>query len=161
MSIVVPYQPHFVGLPENTYTLWGYGLFIDNEGDYLPKKMSMATGAEILAELVHQLGFGDILDEVLATTDVTTVIMTYASALFSRRVPDDRPKVVPDRSQNFAFLGQFTELPEDVVFTVEYSIHGGMHAVYTLLNIQKSSPPVYHGLLDLKVGLTALESAFK
>ncbi|MES2094859.1 MAG: oleate hydratase [Actinomycetota bacterium] len=161
MSIVVPYQPHFVGLPDDTYTLWGYALFIDNEGDYVPKKMSNATGAEILTEVVHQLGFEDILAEVLATTDVTTVMMPYASALFSRRVPGDRPKVVPDGSANFAFLGQFTELPEDVVFTVEYSVHGAMHAVYTLFGIDKTSPPIYHGLLDPKVGLKALEAAFK
>ncbi len=161
ISIVLPYQPHFVGLPENTYTVWGYGLFIDNEGDYEPKKTSMATGAEILTELVNQLGFEDILDEVLVTTDVTTVMMPNASGFFSRRVPVDRPRVAPYDSQNFAFLGQFTGLPEDVVVTVEYFIHGAMHAVYTLLNIQKSSPPIHHGLLSPKVGLRALESAYK
>jgi|ERR1035441_4719762 oleate hydratase len=161
MSIVVPYQPHFPDLPENTYTLWGYGLFIDNEGDYVKKKMAHATGKEILTELVHQLGFDDILDEVLASTDVATVMIPYASALFSRRNPEDRPKVVPEGSENFAFLGQFTELPEDVAFTVEYSVHGAMHAVYTLLDVDKQIPPIYHGLLDPKVGLIALESAFK
>src|SRR5512138_3662790 len=34
-----------------------------------------ATGREILTELIRQLGFDDILDEVLATTDVTTAMM--------------------------------------------------------------------------------------
>ena len=139
LSIVVPSQPHFPGQKDKTYTLWGYGFEIDNDGDYVTKKMSQATGTEILTELVHQLGFEDILDEVLATTDVTTVMMPYASALFSRRVPADRPKVVPDGAQNYAFLGQFTELPGDVVFTVEYSVHGAMHAVYTLLNVDRPS----------------------
>jgi len=51
------------------------------------------------------------------TTDVTTAMMPEASALFSRRVAGDRPKVIPGGSQN-------------VVFTVEYSIHGAMHAVH-------------------------------
>ena len=83
--------------------------------------MSKATGEEILTELIGQLGFGDIGAEVLKSTDVTTVIMPYASAVFSRRLPADRPKVLPDRAKNFAFPGQFTDLPEDVVFTVEYS----------------------------------------
>lgn len=161
MSIVVPHQPHFRDFPADTYTLWGYGLFVDAVGDHVSKKMSEATGVEILTELVHQLGFADILDEVLATTDVTTVMMPYASALFSRRVPEDRPKVIPDGATNFAFLGQFTELPEDVVFTVEYSVHGAMHAVYTLFGVDREIPPIYHGLLDAKVGLHALESAFK
>ena len=161
MSIVVPYQPHFVGMQPDTYTLWGYGLLLDDEGDYVHKKMSEATGKEILTELVHQLGFEDILDEVLASTDVTTVMMPYASALFSRRVPEDRPKVLPDGAENFAFLGQFTQLPEDVVFTVEYSVHGAMHAVYTLFDVDKPIPPIYHGLLDPKVDLQALTAAFR
>jgi oleate hydratase len=161
MSIVVPYQPHFPGMAEGTYTLWGYGLLIDADGDYVKKKMSQATGEEILTELLGQLGFGDIADEVRSTTDVTTVMMPYASALFSRRIPADRPKVLPDRAANFAFLGQFTDLPEDVVFTVEYSVHGAMHAVYRLFGVDKEIPPIYHGLLDPKVARTALESAFR
>ena len=160
-SIVVPHQPHFPAMEADTFTLWGYGLFVDNEGDHVPKKMSQATGTEILTELVLQLGFEDILDEVLATTDVTTVMMPYASSLFSRRAAGDRPKVVPDRSANFAFLGQFTELDEDVVFTVEYSVHGAMHAVYRLLDVDKATPPIYHGLLDPAVGISVLQSAFK
>ena len=161
LSMVVPAQPHFPKQQENTYTLWGYGFEIDNEGDYVKKKMSQATGAEILTELVHQLGFEDILDEVLATTDVTTVMMPYASALFSRRAPEDRPKVIPDGAQNFAFLGQFTELPGDVVFTVEYSIHGAMHAVYTFFGVDRPIPPIYQGLHDPRVGIRALQAAFK
>ena len=160
ISIVVPHQPHFPDLPTDTYTLWGYGLFIDNDGDYVHKKMSQATGEDILTELLHQLGFGDILDEVLDTTAVTTVMMPYASALFGRRVPKDRPKVLPGGSENFAFLGQFTDLPEDIVFTVEYSVHAAMHAVYNLWGVPKKVPPIYHGLLDPRVGVKALESLF-
>ncbi|TFD70972.1 oleate hydratase [Cryobacterium fucosi] len=160
MSAVVVAQPHFVNQPEGTYTMWGWGLEIDNEGDYVKKKMSQATGTEILTELIHQFGFEDILEEVLATTDVTTSMMPYASALFARRVPGDRPKVIPDGAQNFAFLGQFTELPGDVVFTVEYSIHGAMHAVYEFLGVDREIPPIYQGLRDPKVSLKALQSAF-
>ncbi|MBN1174080.1 MAG: oleate hydratase [Micromonosporaceae bacterium] len=158
LSVVVPHQPHFPNMPKDTYTLWGYGFEIDNRGDYVPKRMSEATGREILTEMIHQLGFEDILDEVLATTDVTTVMMPYASALFACRKPGDRPKVVPDRSQNFAFLGQFTELPEDIVFTVEYSIHGAMHAVYTLLGVNRSCPPIYHGIVDPKASFSATKT---
>jgi oleate hydratase len=161
MSIVVPYQPHFPGMPEDTCTLWGYGLLVDDDGDYVKKKMSQAAGEEILTELIGQLGFDDIADEVRRTTEVTTVMMPYASALFSLRIPEDRPRVLPDRAENFAFLGQFTDLPEDVVFTVEYSVHGAMRAVYHLFGVGKGIPPIYHGFLDPKVGLKALESAFR
>jgi len=160
MSAVVVGQPHFANQPEGTYTMWGWGLEIDNEGDYVTKKMSQATGAEILTELIHQLGFEDILEEVLATTDVTTSMMPYASALFARRVPQDRPKVIPDGAQNFAFLGQFTELPGDVVFTVEYSIHGAMHAVYEFFGVDRQIPPIYQGLHDPKVVIKTLQAAY-
>jgi oleate hydratase len=92
---------------------------------------------------------------------VTTVMMPYASALFSRRMVQDRPLVIPKGARNFAFLGQFVELPEDTVFTVEYSVHSAMHAVYHLFHVDKPIPPMYHGLMDPQVGLQALESAFK
>jgi oleate hydratase len=160
MSAVVVGQPHFVNQPKGTYTMWGWGLEIDNEGDFVKKKMSQATGTEILTELIHQFGFEDILEEVLATTDVTTSMMPYASAVFARRVPGDRPKVIPDGAQNFAFLGQFTELPQDVVFTVEYSIHGAMHAVYEFFGVDRQIPPIFQGLRDPKVVVRALQSAF-
>jgi oleate hydratase len=161
LSIVVPYQPHFAEMPKDTYTLWGYGLFIDDPGNYVKKPMAQCTGREILTELIGHLGFNDILAEVLKSTDVTTVMMPYASALFSRRVPEDRPLVLPKGAVNFAFLGQFVELPDDVVFTVEYSTHCAMHAVYRMFAVDKPIPPMYHGLMDPLVGLRALESAFK
>jgi oleate hydratase len=36
-----------------------------------------------------------------------------------------------------------------------------MHAVYQLFGVDMEIPPIYRGLLDLKVGLKALESAFR
>lgn len=69
--------------------------------------------------------------------------------------------MLPDRAGNSAFLSAFTDLPENVVFTVEYSVHGAMLAVYPLFDVDKEIPPTYHGLLDPKVGLKALESAFR
>jgi oleate hydratase len=82
-------------------------------------------------------------------------MMPYASALFACRAAGDRPKVVPDGSENFAFVGQFVEIPNDVVFTVEYSIHGAMIAVYTLLGVDRQIPPMYRGLRDPAVATKA------
>ncbi|AMM22698.1 oleate hydratase (plasmid) [Frondihabitans sp. PAMC 28766] len=161
MSIVVPHQPHFPHLPAGDSTLWGYGLLVDKLGDHVPKTMAASSGREILTELIGQLEFDSILDHVLETTDVTTVMMPYASAVFSPRAPGDRPLVIPDGSTNFGFLGQFTEIPEDVVFTVEYSIHGAMQAVYTLLDVDRAIPGIYHGAFHPSVDLHAIESAFK
>jgi oleate hydratase len=117
--------------------------------------MAQATGREILTELIGQLGFDDILDRVLATTDVTTVMMPYASALFACRAQGDRPKVVPDGARNFAFVGQFVQMPDDVVFTVEYSTHAAMLAVYTLLGVGRPIPGIYKGMFDPHVSARA------
>jgi myosin-crossreactive antigen len=49
---------------------------------------------------------------------------------------------------NLAFTGQFCELPDDVVFTIEYSIRSAMAAVYGLLDLKLKPPPVYQGQYD-------------
>ena len=62
----------------------------------------------------------------------------------------DRPKVIPAGTKNFAFIGQFCEIPDEVVFTVEQSVRSAMIAVYGLLKIKKDIPPIYHGQYDPK-----------
>lgn len=161
MSLVVPYQPHFPNMPPDTYTAWGYGLFIDVKGDYVKKPMSQCTGKEILSELLHHCSFEDIREKAMATTDVTPVMLPYASAMFSPRIPEDRPLVLPKGTTNFAFLGQHVELPEDTVYTVEYSVHCAMHAVYKLFGVKKEIPHIYHGIMDPRVGLESLRAAFR
>jgi oleate hydratase len=121
--------------------------------------MSEATGQEILTELIGQLGLEADLEEIRATTTVIPVMMPYITSQFQPRRVEDRPRVVPRGAENFAFLGQFTEIPEDVVFTVEYSVRGAMHAVYELLGIPKQIPGIYHGVADPKVAFEALKTA--
>lgn len=161
LSIVVPYQPHFADLPEGVCTLWGYGFQVDQQGDYIKKKMSESTGEEVLRELLGHLGFQDIEEHVVKTTEVTTVMMPYASALFACRSVKDRPLVVPKGSQNFAFLGQFVEIPGDVVFTVEYSVRAAMIAVYEFFKVDRKIPEIYNGILDPKVSLAATKCLFR
>ena len=158
MSIVVPHPPHFSGQPEGVFTIWGYGLFVDNKGDYIDKPMAQASGQEILTELMHQLGCEDILDEVRQTTTVIPVMMPYITSEFQRRDIADRPAVIPPGAKNFALLGQYVEIPDDVVFTVEYSVRGAMHGVYGLLGLEKEIPPIYHGIADPKVALASLRT---
>ncbi|MEU3343008.1 oleate hydratase [Streptomyces sp. NPDC006668] len=159
MSIVVPHAPHFDGQPEDVYTLWGYGLFVDNDGDFIGKPMARATGREILTELLGHLGLLDIEDEIASTTTVIPVMMPYITSQFAPRTVHDRPLVVPRGAANFAFLGQYTEIPEDVVFTVEYSVRGAMHAVYGLLGLDHEIPGIYHALADPKAAFTVLKAA--
>lgn len=158
MSIVVPHAPHFEDQPAGVHTLWGYGLFVDRRGDYIDKTMAQASGQEILTELVHQLGFGDILDEVRRTTTVIPVMMPYITSEFQCRRPGDRPQVIPPGAENFALIGQYVEIPEDVVFTVEYSVRAAMHAVYGLLGLERQIPAIYHGITDPATALSGLKT---
>ncbi|MFI6324425.1 oleate hydratase [Nonomuraea sp. NPDC050556] len=159
MSIVVPHQPYFVGQPDDVFTLWGYGLLPDRVGDHVRKPMAEATGREILTELVHQLGFEDDLAEIRRSTRVIPVTMPYVTSPLQPRHVEDRPLVVPRDARNFAFLGQYVEVPEDVVFTVEYSVRGAMHAVYQLFHIDREIPGVYHALAHPHVAFEALKAA--
>jgi oleate hydratase len=70
---------------------------------------------------------------------------------------DTEPKtyLVDEGSKNLAFVGQYCELPDDVVFTVEYSIRSAQTAVYSLLGLEKKPPPVYKGNYNLRVLLEA------
>ncbi|MHB8432307.1 MAG: oleate hydratase [Candidatus Tyrphobacter sp.] len=64
---------------------------------------------------------------------------------FLARKAGDRLNVVPDGSTNLAFIGQFSELPDGVVFTVECSIRSARIAVCTLLSLDRQSAPMYKG----------------
>ena len=137
----------------------GYALFSDAKGDYVDKTIEQATGAEILEELLGHLGFDEALNKrVRETSTVTHVQMPCIDAQFQRRAPGDRPPVVPPGAENFAFVGQFVEIPEDVVFTVEYSVHAGMIAAYTLAGVDKPIPPIYHALEHPDVAWRAMKT---
>jgi oleate hydratase len=66
--------------------------------------------------------------------------------------------VVPEKSVNLAFIGQFAEVPDDVVFTVEYSVRTAWTAVAQLLKLDKRPPQVYKGHHDPHVLAAALET---
>ena len=156
LSVGLPHQPHFLNQPADVTVCWGYGLFPDRVGDFVPKKMSDCTGAEILTELLHHLRFEAELPALLAAANCIPCLMPFVTSQFLTRAPADRPAVVPPGSTNFAFLGQFTEIPDDVVFTIEYSVRSAQMAVYELLGLDKSPPPVYRGQDDAEVMEKAL-----
>ncbi|MGZ3388458.1 MAG: oleate hydratase, partial [Isosphaeraceae bacterium] len=51
---------------------------------------------------------------------------------------------------------QFCEIPEDVVFTVEYSVRAAQTAVYKLLDLDKEPTPMYRGQRDPRVLVDAI-----
>ncbi len=60
-------------------------------------------------------------------------------------------KIVPDGAVNFGFMGEFVEIPRDVVFTTEYAVRSAMEAVYTLLKVDRGVPEVYGSIYDVRV----------
>ncbi|MEI9899452.1 MAG: oleate hydratase [Hyphomicrobium sp.] len=148
MSIVLPHQPHFIGQPEHVQVLWGYALSIDKPGDYVKKPMPACSGREIMTELLGHLGASDRAATILAGAICLPCMMPFITSQFLRRAKGDRPQVHPDGYTNFAVTGQFCEQPDDVVFTVEYSIRSAMTAAYELLGLDRKPPAVFKGQLD-------------
>lgn len=155
------YQPkQYEAQPDrNVLAIWAYGLFPDNIGDFVKKKMSDCTGEELLTELLYHWGAEEQIPAIMKTVKVIPCMMPYITSQFLPRVKGDRPEVVPEGSKNLAFLGQFTEIPEDCVFTVEYSVRSAIMAVYKLLGItDKTTPEVYPSKDDVRVIIKASET---
>jgi oleate hydratase len=158
LSIVLAHQPHFANQPAGVQVFWGYSLFPDRVGDYVPKPMADCNGTEILRELCGHLRF-DL--ETVAGANCIPCRMPYLTSMFMPRVHSDRPLPVPRGSKNFAFISQFVEIADDVVFTVEYSVRAAQMAVYELLHVERTVPPVTPHAKSLAVEFEALVKAFK
>jgi oleate hydratase len=158
LTVSIFQQPFFASQPADVSVWWGYGLYYDRPGNYIKKPMADCSGAEILEEVLGHLHFGKDKAEILASSNVIPCVMPYITSQFLARKAGDRPDVVPKGSTNFAFVGQFSEVPDDVVFTVEYSIRTAQTAVYSLLKADKRVPAIYKGLHDPRVVFAALET---
>jgi oleate hydratase len=157
MSIVLAHQPHFLNQPADVQVFWGYALHPDRVGNFVPKAMSECNGKDILQELCGHLNFD--LDSV-SSANCIPCRMPYITSMFMPRAKTDRPLPVPKNSKNLAFISQFVEIPEDVVFTVEYSVRAAQMAVYELLGIERAVSPILHHDKSVKVNLDAVVKAF-
>lgn len=163
MSSVVAAQPHFVNQPLDQTIFWGYGLYTDHIGDYVKKPMKDCTGKELLTEYLHHLHIPEAeIEELLGTViNVIPCYMPYVDAQFEPRKMSDRPEVIPHGSTNFAMVSQFVEIPEDMVFTEEYSVRAARLAVYGLMGVDRGVCPVTPYNRDPKVLLRALKKAYR
>lgn len=152
LSWTINRQPQYRSQPKGQVLVWLYGMFSDRPGDFVKKPMRDCTGEEICEEWLYHLGVPEDQIKELASHSANTVpvMMPFASAYFQPREDGDRPRVVPEGSVNFAFIGNFAETPRDTVFTTEYSIRTGMEAVYTLLNVDRGVPEVWGSAYDLR-----------
>jgi oleate hydratase len=153
MSYTVNRQPHFKEQPQDQLVVWVYGLFTDVPGDYVQKPMKECTGLEITEEWLYHMGVPESDIPRLAAESARCVpcMMPYITAFFMPRRKGDRPKVVPEGSENFAFIGQFADTARDTVFTTEYSVRTAMEAVYTLLDVDRGVPEVFASCYDIRV----------
>jgi oleate hydratase len=157
MSVVLAHQPHFANQPENVQVFWGYALHPDRIGNFVAKSMSDCTGEEILRELCGHLNFELA---VFSAANCIPCRMPYITSMFMPRAPGNRPLPIPKISKNLAFISQFVEIPEDVVFTVEYSVRVAQMVVYQFLNIDREIPPILHHDKSPKVKFDAVIKAF-
>lgn len=150
-------QPHFQQQKPNELIIWLYGLFSDQPGNYVPKKITDCSGQEICEEFLYHIGVPtDQIAEIAQSANSIPIHMPYIISYFMPRQAGDRPLVVPNGSQNLAFIGNFAETPRDTVFTTEYSVRTAMEAVYQLLNIDRGVPEVFDSAFDLRTMLSAL-----
>lgn len=157
LSWTINRQPQFHSQPKDQCLVWLYGLFPNAEGDFVKKPMQDCTGKEICMEWLYHIGVPVDQIEELAAHSANTVptMMPFASAYFMPRAKGDRPDVVPEGAVNFAFLGQFADVPRDTVFTTEYSMRTAMVAVYTLFDVDRGVPEVWGSLYDVRELLKA------
>lgn len=153
MSWTVSRQPHFAVQKPNEIVAWVYGLFSDELGDFVKKTMAECTGEEICQEWLYHIGVP--VEEIpeLAKHHAVTIpcMMPYVTSYFMVRRAGDRPKIVVDGAENFAFIGEHVETPKDTVFTTEYAVRTGMEAVYTLLKLDRGVPEVFASQYDLRM----------
>jgi oleate hydratase len=127
-------------------------------GDRVRKPMTACSGREILEELFEHLPIGEAQDRVLAAANCIPCLLPYITSQFMPRRAGDRPVVACEDVENLAFVGQYCEVPEDTVFTVEYSIRTAQTAVYGLLGLDKPVTPMYRGYRDPRVVARALRA---
>ena len=157
LSWTINRQPQYRNQPKGQVLVWLYGMFSDKLGDFVKKSMRECTGQEICEEWLYHLGVPveEIPELAAHSANTVPVMMPFASAYFQPREAGDRPLVVPEGSVNFAFIGNFAEIPRDTVFTTEYSIRTAMEAVYTLLNVDRGVPEVWGSVYDIRDLLNA------
>lgn len=163
MELRNPLPPFLKNQTDEYSFSWMCAFYSGNVGKYVKKTEFECTGREILEEILMSLPMDEetrqkCRDEVVAAIPV---VMPYIGSQFLPRAEGDRPDVVPVNSVNLGFTGQFCEVPEDVVFTEEYSVRASRMAVYKLLGMNKQVEPVRPIKYDARIILGALISYLK
>jgi oleate hydratase len=157
LSLTIFHQPEVTSQPPDTHVWWGYGLYPEHNGDYVQKRMDACTGAEILEEVLRQLRFDQQLPRIMASSICIPCDMPFVNNIWLPRNRADRPRVVPEGATNLGLIGQYVEVPQDIAFTIEYSVRTAWEAIHLLLKRGPAPPPVYQGQYDPRALLGAVK----
>lgn len=147
----VLYDKYYPTQEDDEDMIWLDGLYGERIGDYIKKPMAECTGNEVLQEFLYHIGKLDKYEILKDKCYISLTMMPYITSQFMpRNSVGDRPKVIPEGSKNYAFVGQYVELEGDVVFTVETSVRTGMMAAYGLTGIDRKVLPLYQGQYDVR-----------
>ena len=163
MEIRAQMPGFFKNEPEGYSFLWMCAFNSFGEGKHCGKSEFDCTCMEILDEILLSLPMDEVTrqkcrEEVVAAISVA---MSYIDSQFLPHAVTDRPLTVPAGSTNLGFNGQFCEVPEDVVFTEEYSVRASRMAVYQLLDIRREVAPVKPIRYEVRMLLAALPQFLK
>ena len=86
--------------------------------------------------------------------------MPSITSVFMPGKPGDRPLPIPATSRNLALVSQFVEIPEDTVFTVEFSVRAAQTVVCPMPGVDLEIPPVRGHDTSRQVQFDARAKAF-
>ena len=91
--------------------------------------MTQCSGEDILREVLHHLAFTDDEAKIIGGSNCIPCLLPQVGSIWSVRRQGDRPPVIPHGSTNFAFLGEFAELPVEAAFSMEYAVRTALPLV--------------------------------
>ncbi|WGJ13238.1 oleate hydratase [Methylocapsa sp. D3K7] len=114
-SIVIPHQPHFIGQPDDVSVFWGYGLSVDEPGNFIQKPMSACTGREIMTEVLGHLRIEAEVSMILETSICIPCLMPFITSQFLWEIcyeeaPVPKPSEWGDSSDRPYFIVSFLDL---------------------------------------------------
>lgn len=133
LSLTIPQQPFFPGQPPDVQVLWGYALFPERKGDFVGKQMIDCSGEEIATEFLRHLQFP--VERILPKTITIPCIAPRMTAALLSGTYGDRPRVIPDGTENLALVGQFVDIEDEAVLMMDYSVRSAQMAVQRLMGL--------------------------
>ncbi|KAE8395992.1 67 kDa myosin-cross-reactive antigen family protein [Aspergillus alliaceus] len=133
ISLNIPKQPLFPDQPDDVQVLWGYGLSPEAVGDYVMKPMLACSGKDIMEEILCHLQFP--VEKILKSSITIPSVVPRMTATLLPRNCGDRPHVIPEGMENIALIGQFVDIPNDSVVTMDYVVRGAQMAVRRLMGL--------------------------